>query len=574
MGNIIHNCSESLGGLLQRIAITAIFLYFWFIMRNRKCQLFILLLLLFAQCTPKKHNFAEEIPDPMKTGGYVSNPDNIISYDATVKLNGLLSEMDHSGKAQIAVVLLNSIGDQVIEEVAHEIFNTWKPGDKEKNNGLVVLLVKDQHKIRFETGYGLEGDLPDVICFRIQQNAMVPSFKVDDYDTGIMRGLIAVTEVIRHPEQGNQIAEQSGAIQTDNYEPNEVMDTAIMALAGDVAATADTDSTSEVAYAEAGTDTDVVSEGTVVEDYTQPSLEQEYYEKPGIERPGVGTFFFYFFYMIFSAILFHLLNPKQDGKVDVLYKASFWSKIFVFVTPLVLVLVLSFGLNIPYSGWMIVGLCYGCWTLYLGGRFLMTNVREKQLPVTDRHTRYETLNLAHKNLIFFAFVFPLPLLIYYRWHHVRMKKLRYEPYNCDGCGRPAHLLTRNNKKQFLNDIQAAEEKAGSVTYDVWHCKYCDSAKAVGYDNIYSNVQKCPKCANKTLKKGRKQTIRRATEYHGGEGIQFYECSYCNFVKKERYTTARLSSSSSSSSGGSSSSSSSGGSWGGGSSGGGGSTSSW
>jgi uncharacterized protein len=544
-------------------------------MRNRTCHLFILLLLLFAQCTTKKHNFAEEIPDPMKTGGYVSNPDNIISYDGTVRINALLSDMDRSGKAQIAVVLLNSIGDQVIEEVAHEIFATWKPGNKEKNNGLVVLLVKDQHKIRFETGYGLEGDLPDVICFRIQQTAMVPEFKQDNYDEGVMKGLIAVTEVLKHPEQGSQIADNAGGINTNMADTDGLMDTAVNALPeGVMGAVADT--TSVEAYAEppAGADLDAPMVAPAVEDAAQPPVEPDYFSKPEIERPGIGTIFFYIFYMILSGIMFALLSQKVDSKATVLYRSTWVAKVFIFAVPAILVLVLSYGLNIPYSGWMIVGLCYGCWMLYLGIRFWLTNQREKQIPVTDRHSRYEVLNLAHKNLIFFAFVFPLPMLVYYRWHYVRMKKLRYEPYNCDGCGRPGHLLNKKTKQQFLNGVQAAEEKAGSVTYDVWHCKYCDTSRAVGYDNIYSNVQKCPKCNNKTLKKGRKQTIRRATQSHGGEGIQFHECSYCNFVKKERYTTARLSSSSSSSSGGSSSSSSSGGSWGGGSSGGGGSTSSW
>lgn len=544
----------------------------------RNCNLFILLLLLFAQCTTKQHNFAEEIPDPMKQGGYVSNPDNIITYDATVKLNALLSDMDRSGKAQIAVVLLNSIGSQVIEEVAHQIFATWKPGDKEKNNGLVVLLVKDQHKIRFETGYGLEGDLPDVICFRIQQTAMVPAFKQDNYDEGMLKGLIAVTDVIRHPEQGTQIADNAGGIDVNREEPDGLRDSSINALPqGVMAAVPETttpeDTTTQEAYAEAGTDLGV-TESPAMEDYTQQPVEPDYFTRPEIERPGIGTIFFYIFFMILSGIMFSLLNPKQDTKDTILSKSTWVSKLFIFVVPAVLVLVLSYGFNIPYSGWMIAALCYGCWLLYLIPRFWLINKREQQLPITDRHHRYEVLNRAHKNVIFFAFVFPLPMLIYSRWHYMRLKKLRNEPYNCDDCGRAAHLLTKRTKNKFLNGVQLAEEKVKSVEYDVWHCKYCDSAKAIGYDNIYTTVQKCPKCANKTLKKGRKQTIRRATEYQGGEGIQFYECSYCNFVKKERYTTARLSSSSSSSSGGSSSSSSSGGSWGGGSSGGGGSTSSW
>jgi uncharacterized protein len=493
----------------------------------------------------------------MKQGGYVSNPDQIISESATAQLNELLGKLDQAGKAQVAVVLLNSIGSQVIEDVSHNIFNTWKPGNKGTNNGLVVLLVKDQHKIRFETGYGLEGDLPDVICFRIQQAVMLPYFKKDDYDAGLIKGLEAVAQVLSNPEGTVNVADDGEL----------TVDTAVQQTPVAVG-----DSTSEAAAAGQPFISDASPSAIMDSAVAPPAVAEGAYTGDGIARPGIGTFFFYFFYLIFSGISFAVLKGSKH-KGD-LYRTNWLARCFIFLVPGIVMLGLSYGLNIPYSIWTTIGLCYGAWLLYLTYRYSIVNARERKMEGADRHQRYESLNIAHKNLLYTAFVFPLPFLAYYRWHEARMKQLRYEPYDCDTCSQAMTLLNRNKKKPFLNKIQAAEEKVGSVIYDVWYCKNCDTHKTIGYDSIYTKVTTCPKCNNKTFEATHTQTVKRATQQSQGEGIQFYECRYCNFVKKEPFVIARLSSSSSSSSSGSSSSSSSGGSWGGGSSGGGGSTSSW
>ena len=161
-----------------------------------RCYLSVLLLLACHIAAAQSFSVAR-IPDPMRQGHHVSNPDQLISPAAEQSLNLLLDSLDRSGRAQVAVVLLKTIGSQVPKDIAHEIFSTWKPGNHEKNNGLVILFVNDQRRIEFETGYGLEGDLPDVVCFRIQQHIMLPYFKQEDYDNGMIQGLQAVVSVLR-----------------------------------------------------------------------------------------------------------------------------------------------------------------------------------------------------------------------------------------------------------------------------------------------------------------------------------------------------------------------------------------
>ena len=75
-------------------------------------------------------------------------------------------------------------------------FEHWGIGKKADDNGLLILLVLDQRKVTFATGYGLEGVLPDALCFRIQQNEMVPWFRKNDFDRGMTEGVRAVTLVL------------------------------------------------------------------------------------------------------------------------------------------------------------------------------------------------------------------------------------------------------------------------------------------------------------------------------------------------------------------------------------------
>lgn len=144
---------------------------------------------LFSQWMP---NY---VPDPKTTdGGYVSNPDNILSALTVDSLNRIIKAADDSGFVQIAVVALNSIGDDVPKEFATELFNLWGIGQKGADNGLLILLVVDQHRVEFETGYGLETILTDAECYAIQQDYMIPYFKNDDYDSGILSGVLVAIE--------------------------------------------------------------------------------------------------------------------------------------------------------------------------------------------------------------------------------------------------------------------------------------------------------------------------------------------------------------------------------------------
>ena len=90
---------------------------------------------------------------------------------------------------------LGSIGDADIDVFANELFNRWGIGDREKDNGVLILLAEEQHELKFETGYGVEEDLPDALCQEIFLHYIVPFFKEGDYQSGLCSGVTQIVDV-------------------------------------------------------------------------------------------------------------------------------------------------------------------------------------------------------------------------------------------------------------------------------------------------------------------------------------------------------------------------------------------
>ncbi len=127
---------------------------------------------------------------------YVSNPDGILSDGAVARIDSICATVREKGLAQIAVVAVDAIEGDDAFTFAIELFRSWGVGDARNDNGLGILLVEELHEIRFVTGGGLEGVLPDAICKRIQMQFMVPAFQDGDYDLGMTSGVEAVAVVL------------------------------------------------------------------------------------------------------------------------------------------------------------------------------------------------------------------------------------------------------------------------------------------------------------------------------------------------------------------------------------------
>ena len=111
----------------------------------------------------------EEIPNVQINNRYrfTSNPDGILSEGAVARIDSICYDLRHRGIAQTAVVAVAEIDSDDVFEFAYNLFSKWGVGSK-SNSGIGILLVEEAREIRFITGYGVEGVLPDAICKRIQ----------------------------------------------------------------------------------------------------------------------------------------------------------------------------------------------------------------------------------------------------------------------------------------------------------------------------------------------------------------------------------------------------------------------
>lgn len=174
---------------------------------NIRIRLFLFLILFTYGMAPAAEYRVETVPNMQISDArrFVSNPDGILGPQAESLINTRLDSLRRRTTAETAVVVIESIGDQDLESFSNELFSRWGIGQKENDNGLLVLFVLDQRKIRFEVGYGLEGILPDALCQRIQTQEMLPAFRQGDYDLGMVQGITRICDIIEAPDHQGEV---------------------------------------------------------------------------------------------------------------------------------------------------------------------------------------------------------------------------------------------------------------------------------------------------------------------------------------------------------------------------------
>ncbi|MDP8293042.1 MAG: TPM domain-containing protein [Candidatus Orphnella occulta] len=139
--------------------------------------------------------YSQDVNFP-KYRGYTNDFANILSSEAVSTINSICNQVEEKTTAQIALVTIDTTAPLTIEEYAVRLFEKWGIGLKDKDNGALILMAVNDKKVRIETGYGLEGALPDAFASQIIYQVMVPVFKQGDFQSGLIRGTIAVAESI------------------------------------------------------------------------------------------------------------------------------------------------------------------------------------------------------------------------------------------------------------------------------------------------------------------------------------------------------------------------------------------
>ena len=142
-------------------------------------------------------NRADSVDFPMKPQRdiYVVDAAHMLDEDSRNQILYYGAELDKKYKAQVVVVTVDSLQGLNIEEYATTLFRTWGIGDKEKNNGVLLLISKNDRKFRIEVGYGLEGILPDAKC-NIILSGMRGNFQKKNFSKGIEDAYIDIMDQI------------------------------------------------------------------------------------------------------------------------------------------------------------------------------------------------------------------------------------------------------------------------------------------------------------------------------------------------------------------------------------------
>lgn len=158
-------------------------------MRRFLLSLFVFTVLLIGQTAA-----ALNIPKPT---GYINDRADIISPEVELKLEQFLKDFDKSDSTQVSILTIPTLDGESLEDYSLRVLESWGLGQKDKDNGALLLVAKAERKIRIEVGYGLEGRLTDLLAGRIVDNEISPRFKQGDFDGGIVSGVVGIAQAVR-----------------------------------------------------------------------------------------------------------------------------------------------------------------------------------------------------------------------------------------------------------------------------------------------------------------------------------------------------------------------------------------
>ena len=133
---------------------------------------------------------------PQNLSKKVNDFSNILDQRSRQVLEYTLSQLQQQTGVQCALVLVPSLQGDDVDSVASRLFERWGIGNKDKDNGILILFAQQDRQVRIEVGYGLEGTLPDGKVGAIIRESMVPYFKQQRYSQGLFQGVLAITSAL------------------------------------------------------------------------------------------------------------------------------------------------------------------------------------------------------------------------------------------------------------------------------------------------------------------------------------------------------------------------------------------
>jgi uncharacterized protein len=174
--------------------------------RARDCSIHQLIAAIIFALVSLSIGKAEVIPP--KPAGYFNDYAGVVSKEAALRFNEQLAQFERETSDQVVVAVFPKMqSDSSIEDYTQRVAQAWGVGQKERRNGVVLFVFKDDRKMYIQVGYGLEGALPDITAFDITEYHIKPRFRNNNYEGGLATGIDLICKAIR--------GEYTGGGQTD-----------------------------------------------------------------------------------------------------------------------------------------------------------------------------------------------------------------------------------------------------------------------------------------------------------------------------------------------------------------------
>ncbi len=140
---------------------------------------------------------------PSKPAGYFNDYASVVDRATALELNEQLAQFERETSTQLLVAIYQTMqSESSVDDYTQRIAQTWGVGQKDRNNGAVLFVFVQNHQMFIQTGYGVEGALPDATCFDITHNVIAPHFKQGDYPGGLRAGITAMMQAVKGEYHG------------------------------------------------------------------------------------------------------------------------------------------------------------------------------------------------------------------------------------------------------------------------------------------------------------------------------------------------------------------------------------
>jgi uncharacterized protein len=157
---------------------------------------------------------------PPPPAQFVTDTTGSLSAPLVAQLNRRLADFERQTSNQIVAVVSRSLPEgTTIEDYAQSLYHAWKIGSKKNSNGVLILIFTKDKTAWIQTGYGLEGALPDALCSRIVRETMAPAFRAGNYGAGLSAAITAVMQATKGEYKGTGHANSRSSLKDFLFSP-------------------------------------------------------------------------------------------------------------------------------------------------------------------------------------------------------------------------------------------------------------------------------------------------------------------------------------------------------------------